>query len=93
MISARMLSLDEYLEQRWALLGDRAKKVLGDDAEVRVFLAALWEKQYYKEKYEHLEQKVQHGCTNGFCKICDPEAYKILSGKRVRGSQKKKGHK
>ena len=72
------MTLQMYLEKRWSELTRKLTKrqmALLDlsSAESQNFLNLLWTKQYWEEAYLHLEKKVQHGCTDAFCPICDKE--------------------
>lgn len=51
------MPLEQYLQQRWDALSTEAKQVLGlSDPAARVFIQALWTKQYYEALIQGQEQ-------------------------------------
>ena len=76
--------LKQHLNDRWNELKSKipseVQEFMGlNDPASKNFLFLLWEKQYWQDQYDHLQKKVHHGCTNGWCKECDPEEYKLLT--------------
>ena len=75
-----MKPLNEYIENRWKELPDEAKSILNlKEPDNQSVVKLMWERDYWREAFEHLQGKVKCGCLHGFCRNCDPEEYRILS--------------
>lgn len=54
------MSCEEYIDKRWKLLSEDAKRLMRNDVE---YITLLWNNQYYKKRCQLLENKLNELLT------------------------------
>lgn len=69
----------QYLEKRKKKVSEKALNLICYSPQDFTFLFTLWELQYWREKSEWQDNKLQHKCNDVWCPICDPNWLKFIN--------------